>query len=62
MKKLFTIAAALVLSAVSVESAVAQTAEYAVQPTKKEIKATVRESYDKVIQHITNRYPVLLIE
>ncbi len=62
MKKLFTIAAALVLSAVSVESAVAQTAEYAVQPTKKEIKATVRESYDKVIQHTTNRYPVLLIE
>lgn len=62
MKKLFTIAAALVLSAVSVESAVAQTAEYAVQPTKKEIKATVRESYDKVVQHTTNRYPVLLIE
>lgn len=59
MKKLFTIAAVLVLSAVSVESAVAQ---YAVQPSKKEIKTTVRESYDKVIQHTTNRYPVLLIE
>lgn len=62
MKKLLTIAMALVLSAVAVEPAVAQTAEYAVQPTKKEIKATVRESYDKVIQHTANRYPVLLIE
>lgn len=59
MKHFFTIAVALVLSAVSVESAVAQ---YAVQPTKKEIKATVRETCDKVIQHTTNRYPVLLIE
>lgn len=58
MKHFFTIAAALVLSAVSVESAVAQ---YAVQPSKKEIKATVRESYDNVVNYAINRWPVLII-
>lgn len=57
MKHFFTIAVALVLSAVSVESAVAQT----VQPTKKEIKTTVRESYDNVVNYAINRWPVLII-
>lgn len=58
MKHFLTIAVALVLSAVSVESAVAQ---YAVQPSKKEIKTTVRESYDNVVNYAINRWPVLII-
>lgn len=58
MKHFLTIAVALVLSAVSVESAVAQ---YAAQPSKKEIKTTVRESYDNVVNYAINRWPVLII-
>lgn len=58
MKHFLTIAVALVLSAVAVEPAVAQ---YAVQPSKKEIKTTVRESYDNVVNYAINRWPVLII-
>ena len=58
MKHFFTIAVALVLSAVAVEPAVAQ---YAAQPSKKEIKTTVRESYDNVVNYAINRWPVLII-
>lgn len=58
MKHFLTIAVALVLSAVAVETAVAQ---YAVQPSKKEIKTTVRESYDNVVNYAINRWPVLII-
>lgn len=61
MKHFLTIAMALVLSAVAVEPAVAQTAEYAEQPTKKEIKTTVRESYDNMVNYAINRWPVLII-
>ncbi len=58
MKHFLTIAVALVLSAVAVEPAVAQ---YAAQPSKKEIKTTVRESYDNVVNYAINRWPVLII-
>lgn len=61
MKHFLTIAMALVLSAVAVEPTVAQTAEYAEQPTKKEIKTTVRESYDNMVNYAINRWPVLII-
>lgn len=62
MNKFFTIAAALMLSAIGVEPTVAQTAEYATQPTKKEIKTTVRECYDNVVLHTNNRTPVCIAE